>query len=289
MISTPATKHLHHFEDLSPDDFERFIYWLVKRSDDFDEVQWYGGARDRGRDIVAYKHRAARREKWYVQCKRYQNIDFATLREELDKLAEHAKRAQDFAPDVIAFATACSVPPQVKDQAAHHARALGLPEPYYWGRWELDERLKNQPETEKEFFGLGDLVLKTASARKRPIYGIAGLFIGAGVNLLVNLLAAAIQQRAFADQFSASAVWWLAGLSGGGLLLGYWLGAEVPLPVPTTAHSWARVDGEIRPITLTRLRALLSYAKLRGWGISITDVLLIGSRLEVQTDVETKD
>jgi len=103
---------------------------------------------------VAYKHaHAAEREKWYVQCKRYRSITFSTLRDELDKLAEHARKTPDFAPDVLVFATACPVPPDAKDKAAVHARALNLPEPYYWGRLELDERLKAQPETEEEFFG----------------------------------------------------------------------------------------------------------------------------------------
>ena len=149
----PATRHQHHFEDISPDDFERLVYWLVKRSGEFDEVQWYGGARDRGRDVVVYKHTATGREKWYIQCKRYQSITFYTLRKELDNLARHAEKEQDFAPDVVVFATACPVPPQAKDRAAAHARGLRLPEPYYWGRLELDERLKAQPEIESEFFG----------------------------------------------------------------------------------------------------------------------------------------
>ena len=153
MTPTPATHHPHHFEDLSPDQFERLVYCLVKRSGEFDEVQSYGGARDKGRDVVAYKHTSAGREKWYIQCKRYEKIAFPTLRDELDKLVTHAGADPNFAPDVVIFATACSVPPQVKDRAASHAREIGLPEPYYWGRWELDERLKTLPQTEREFFG----------------------------------------------------------------------------------------------------------------------------------------
>jgi len=154
LTSTPATGHQHHFEDLSPDNFERLVYWLVKRSGEFDAVQWYGGARDKGRDVVAYRHTPAReREKWYIQCKRYQSITFSTLRVELDKLAQHAEGEPDFAPVVVVFATACPVPPQAKDRAAAHARTLNLPEPYYWGRLELDERLKAQLDTEEEFFG----------------------------------------------------------------------------------------------------------------------------------------
>jgi len=155
LSATTATRHPHHFEDLSPEQFERLVYWLVRRSGEFDEVQWYGGARDKGRDVVAYKHAEAGREKWYIQCKRYQSIGFPTLRDELDKLAKHAEKTPGFAPGVVVFATACPVPPQAKDQAGAHARALGLPEPYYWGRLELDERLKAQPDTEEEFFGAG--------------------------------------------------------------------------------------------------------------------------------------
>jgi hypothetical protein len=153
LSATTGTRHPHHFGDLSPDDFERLVYWLVRRSGEFDEVQWYGGARDKGRDVVAYRHAEAGREKWYIQCKRYQSISFPTLRDELDKLAKHADKTPGFKPDVVVFATACPVPPQAKDQAAERARELGLPEPYYWGRLELDERLKAQPETEEEFFG----------------------------------------------------------------------------------------------------------------------------------------
>ena len=38
-MTVSATKHQHHFEDLSPDDFERLVYWLVKRGGEFDEKQ----------------------------------------------------------------------------------------------------------------------------------------------------------------------------------------------------------------------------------------------------------
>jgi Restriction endonuclease len=148
----PATQHQHHFDDLSPDDFERVIYWLVKRSGEFDQVQYYGGARDKGRDVVAYRHTPAGRAKWYFQAKRYVSISFPTLKEELDKLAGHAKAEPDFSPDVIVFVTACDVPPQARDQAEAYARDLGLPAPHYWGRLELDEKVKRQRDIVEEFF-----------------------------------------------------------------------------------------------------------------------------------------
>jgi len=151
----PATLHQYHLEDLSPDDFERLVYTLVERSGEFQHVEWYGGSGDKGRDVVAYRRGPDGRETWYIQCKRYQNITFATLRDELEKVHGHIQSEPSFAPDTIVFATACNVSPQAKDAAIALARDLGLPHPYFWGRLELDARLKTQPETVRDFFHPG--------------------------------------------------------------------------------------------------------------------------------------
>jgi hypothetical protein len=117
----------------------------------------------------------------------------------------------------------------------------------------------------------------------RPVYAIVGLLVGAAVDILVNLIAAAIQQRAFPGQFSTSAIVWLVGLAVVGLLIGYWLSGPVQLPVSPSTQPGSR--GKPTGVTLTRFRALLSYGKLRGMGIHLNDILLIGSRL----DIDTKD
>jgi hypothetical protein len=120
--------------------------------------------------------------------------------------------------------------------------------------------------------------------KSRSHYAIIGLVIGAAVDLLINLLAAALQQHAFADQFSQHSIWWLAGLAVVGLLLGYWLGAELQLPASTAPSTDPpATTGKRKTTTITRLRALLSYAKLRGRGIHLSDILLIGSRLDIDT------
>ncbi|MDY6877368.1 MAG: hypothetical protein SWK90_14350 [Chloroflexota bacterium] len=131
-----------------------------------------------------------------------------------------------------------------------------------------------------------DPTLTPRSAR-RPRYALIGLFVGAAVDLLINLIAAAVQQRAFADQFTISTTYWLVGLSAAGLLLGHWLGADLSLPMPTATLPHAADNSQ--PVTITRLRALLSYAKLRGKGIALADIMLIGSRLDIQTNVDPKD
>jgi H+/Cl- antiporter ClcA len=113
----------------------------------------------------------------------------------------------------------------------------------------------------------------------RPIYAIVGVFVVAAVDLLINLLAAAIQQRAFADQFSKQSVWWLVAVIVGGLLVGYWLGGPVRLSAPHQPE----VSGTPKTVTITRLRALLSYAKLRGRGIHLSDIFLFGSHVDIDT------
>jgi len=154
-LQYPApSRHQYRFENLSSSDFERLVYQLVVRCGEFEDVEWYGGARDRGRDVVAYKQIAAGRQKWYFQCKPYIRVTYDIVRNDLDRLMEHGTEQPGFAPDVIIFATACPVLAQVADQAAIYANQLGLPEPYFWDQGALDRMLKSQPETEREFFGL---------------------------------------------------------------------------------------------------------------------------------------
>ena len=117
--------------------------------------------------------------------------------------------------------------------------------------------------------------------RSRPIYAIAGLIIGAIADLAIHLLAAGISQRAFSDQFSNQALWGLAGIAVVGLLVGYWLGGEVH--VPATSPSQSTSSEKPETVTITRLRAILSYSKLKGKGIHLSDILLVGSHIDIET------
>ncbi len=146
-------QHQYEFEDLAPDDFERLVYQLIERCGEFDTVEWYGGARARDRDVIAYRQTGAGRQKWYFQCQPYVRVTNEVAQNDLNRLAQHKAEEPDFAPDVIVFATACPVPAEVTDQAAIYATQLDLPEPYFWDRGALDRMLKSQPETEREYFG----------------------------------------------------------------------------------------------------------------------------------------
>jgi hypothetical protein len=116
---------------------------------------------------------------------------------------------------------------------------------------------------------------------RRPFFAIVGLFVLAAVDLTINLLAAALQQRAFADQFSATAMIWLGIAAVVGLLVGYWLGG--PFRAPNAPPAQPSVAGGTEGVIMTRLRALFSYTELRGRGVSLSDILLIGSRIKIDT------
>lgn len=116
---------------------------------------------------------------------------------------------------------------------------------------------------------------------QRSVYALVGALVLVGVDLVVNLLAAAIQQQAFGNQFSGSSVWWLAGLALAGLLVGYWLGGKISVPAPQTDPPAA--EASPKTVSVTRLKALFSYTTLRGRGVRLSDILLVGSRLEIDS------
>ncbi len=125
--------------------------------------------------------------------------------------------------------------------------------------------------------------------RTQPLYAILGLAIGAFVSVLLNLIAAGIQQRAFATQFSNQSLWVMALLAFLGLLIGYWLGEKLKVsassssqPAPSSSQL-TTVANDADTSTITRLKALLSYGKLKGKGIHLKDIVLIGSRIDIET------
>ena len=114
----------------------------------------------------------------------------------------------------------------------------------------------------------------------RTIYAISGAVVGALTSLLINLIAAALQQRAFPQQFSNQAIGWLIGMALIGLLLGVYLGKPLEFEVavqPPQSQPAAAKKRSTKRIQITRLRALFSYHQLRGQGIALDDILSIGS------------
>lgn len=113
----------------------------------------------------------------------------------------------------------------------------------------------------------------------RSIHAILGLFVGAFVDLAINLLASAIQQREFPTDFSDLATGGLVALSILGLLIGYWLGGNVTIQTRDASKPNDTMD--LKPITMTRLRAFYSYITIQGSGIHLSDIFVVGSEINI--------
>lgn len=110
-------------------------------------------------------------------------------------------------------------------------------------------------------------------------YAIFGLFIAAFVDLTINLLAAAIQQQTFLNTFTNMSIVLFFLLSAIGLLIGYWLGIEVKVPVKVKSSK----NGKTKSVTMTRLKAFFSYITVQGSGIQLKDIFIIGSKININS------
>ncbi|GAC1360869.1 MAG: hypothetical protein NVSMB38_44780 [Ktedonobacteraceae bacterium] len=113
-------------------------------------------------------------------------------------------------------------------------------------------------------------------------YILTGTLITTGSGIIINLLSSGIQQRTFPTQFSDQALWILAGLALFGSLVGYWLSGQLQVP-PSSSHPPSPYPLQPDVVTLTRLQAFLSYSKLKGKGIHLSDIVMIGTRIDIET------
>jgi hypothetical protein len=172
MIQPTRTHHPLPYHHLSPEQFEELCLLLVQHEGTFDHVERVGGPGDRGYDVIAWEHRGTPQEKcWCFQCKRYKKLTFATLRDELDKMA----RAFDALnrPDVVVFVTNAEISPKTRGQARNYARDLGFARLDFWDRPVLDAKTWAYPIAREKFFATnGDT---GRSAWRRLWVGLVGI------------------------------------------------------------------------------------------------------------------
>src|SRR5436305_1494939 len=133
------------FSELSPLEFERMCLWLVERQG-YSRPQHLGEAgSEQGRDIVAHKPTAAGEEVWYFQCKRYQRINAATLKSEVDKYNKLAQHEPAKRPTGIIFITNAVVSAKVRESVGAYCQECNF-QYEIWARTELDMHVKKYPE-----------------------------------------------------------------------------------------------------------------------------------------------
>lgn len=151
--SLTATHHMLDFNLLSPDKFAQLGHWLSEDMGEYRTVDYYEGSGDKGRDVIGITHDD---ELDYFQCKRYKDITYSVLKAELDKIAGHVKVGEIDRPRRIYFVVSSSVSPEARDKAKAYAGSVDLPTPDFWGPVILDRKVKNNPQTLKNFFNISD-------------------------------------------------------------------------------------------------------------------------------------
>lgn len=107
-----------------------------------------------------------------------------------------------------------------------------------------------------------------------------GVLLGLAVSVAGNLIAAAVQQRAFPAGFSDAALLWLVGGAVVGGLAGYWLSARTARP---TDSKGAPEDYPPSGATVSGLKSQFSSTEVTGQGAHVRNSCLFGSRLKIDT------
>ena len=127
------------FDKLSPSEFERLCYWLIKR-EGFQSVEHpEAGAKKQGRDITATKDDKT----WGFQCKRVQRFGPYEANKEIAKLLDGE------IPGVLVFVVACTITFHTSKKIREEYPQLEID---FWTRTILDEMVKSHADIMAEFF-----------------------------------------------------------------------------------------------------------------------------------------
>lgn len=146
---------------------------------------------------------------------------------------------------------------------------------------------RGQQVSGDQYNAAGDIHIHGQSAptpTQRGGYAVVGALLAVLASIAVNLLSSGLEEEFFSDGFAIQSLWGLGLFAVVGALLGLWLSGPVTVPASAASSTQSSPSGTRSRVTITRLRALLSYTKLRGKGIHLSDILLIGSRIDI--DVE---
>lgn len=137
------------FNNLSPNDFERLCLRLI-------QLEGYSRSElirnDSLAGIAAYKTTGNAPELWYFSCKQQVNIDARTFQREVVKCDDLFKKDLKQRPRGIFFIASSAVSASVIDAVGKTCRELGYAY-NFWGRDELNTRVRRHPALVEEYFG----------------------------------------------------------------------------------------------------------------------------------------
>ena len=140
-----ATVHRLQFHLLGGNSFEHLVFAFLQQTGDWKSIEWLGeSGQDNGKDIWAEKDNATH----CFQCANYQQLTFAKIVTDMDKLAQH-----ETVPDHLTIVCGGNV----TDGLRQKTRSYGLSKRFgtvtIWSGPELEEKIRKQsPEILLRFF-----------------------------------------------------------------------------------------------------------------------------------------
>lgn len=113
-----------HFDDLSPTRFEDMCVNVVYRMRRWNRIQHFGRkGKDRGVDIYAEIIEEGASERWFIQCKRYQQI----ARSQLEAIVDEVVKTNKVLPEKYVLVLACDVTRDTFEEFQKYAYNKGIP------------------------------------------------------------------------------------------------------------------------------------------------------------------
>ncbi|MHA1284932.1 MAG: restriction endonuclease [Promethearchaeota archaeon] len=137
------------FSSMSPREFERLIYWILKLDKRWRNVQWRGAAgKEKGKDIFAIK--VDSNQNWIIQAKRKKNFSRKELIEEVIKVKPELEKYN-------AEGYLICISKNASDKLRKAAEEIEEQNNYVimiWDNEDLNFKVKNSPLLLLEFFNI---------------------------------------------------------------------------------------------------------------------------------------
>lgn len=157
-----STRHILPFTRLSPLDFERLVYWLL-RAEGYQDLEHVGAAgREHGVDIVAYRVGDRGRELVYVQCKRVAAFRPGASEAAAEKVRLAVEAGHWSQPAQMMFAVTVEPSAEARRRCSAACTRAGFGCEFLT-LTDLDRRVKLQPDVLREFFGIEDVTINTGT------------------------------------------------------------------------------------------------------------------------------
>lgn len=144
-------KDLLPLDKLSPEDFELLCFDLVESQYVSDDVNYWGGTNDKGKDI----RRVTENSLHYYQCKRTQKVSYKLFTDEIDKIKLDNHEVLDKKLESVTFLTTKRVSSSLIEKVEDYAKTkLGSVRIIFKGPYEINALVRSNEKIAGRFFDI---------------------------------------------------------------------------------------------------------------------------------------